>query len=331
MEKVYIIVLNYNNWKDTICCLESLLSLDYNNFQIILVDNFSTDNSVEKILSWANNEITVELSDFYLNKIKKFSIDKTLEIIDLNNFKFSNSKILLLKNNENNGYAAGNNIGINYAKFCNDFEYLWILNNDVFVENTSLSFLVEKSKKNKDTLLGNKIFFFYEPNVLQTIGIGYHNYLMAFSWLVTNTYGSFKTIFLNILKSFFCFKFVYGASVFFSKELISKLNYKFTEDYFLYFEEQDTAIQLLNKGCNIDTCEEAVIYHKSGNTINSNRSNKKSTFVDYYFNRNKILFTQKYFPKVLFVVKIFVFITAIRRCVQGYKNNAIQILKVIGF
>jgi GT2 family glycosyltransferase len=39
--KVYIILLNYNGWADTIECLESVLRNDYPNYQVIVVDNNS--------------------------------------------------------------------------------------------------------------------------------------------------------------------------------------------------------------------------------------------------------------------------------------------------
>ncbi len=47
--KVAIIILNYNNWQDTIECLESVLRNDYPNYQVIVVDNGSQDNSMKYI------------------------------------------------------------------------------------------------------------------------------------------------------------------------------------------------------------------------------------------------------------------------------------------
>ena len=42
--RVSIIILNWNGWKDTIECLESLYAIDYQNFDIILIDNHSQDS-----------------------------------------------------------------------------------------------------------------------------------------------------------------------------------------------------------------------------------------------------------------------------------------------
>lgn len=56
ISKTYIIVLNWNNYKDTIECFESLLKLNYDEFQIILCDNNSQDESIKHITNWAEEE-----------------------------------------------------------------------------------------------------------------------------------------------------------------------------------------------------------------------------------------------------------------------------------
>ena len=57
--KVYIIVLNWNNWRDTLECLESLYRLEYPNFEIVVCDNGSTDGSVAQFERWASGELDV--------------------------------------------------------------------------------------------------------------------------------------------------------------------------------------------------------------------------------------------------------------------------------
>ena len=53
---VSIIMLNWNGWQDTIECLESVLKLEYSNFNVILIDNDSSDDSIIQIKNWANGQ-----------------------------------------------------------------------------------------------------------------------------------------------------------------------------------------------------------------------------------------------------------------------------------
>jgi len=59
--KVAIIILNWNGWKDTIECLESVFRNLYLNYQVVVLDNGSTDDSVEKIKAWAEGKQEVEV------------------------------------------------------------------------------------------------------------------------------------------------------------------------------------------------------------------------------------------------------------------------------
>ena len=47
--KVAIIILNWNGWKDTIECLESVYQINYKDYDVVLVDNNSSDESIKKI------------------------------------------------------------------------------------------------------------------------------------------------------------------------------------------------------------------------------------------------------------------------------------------
>jgi len=53
--KVATIILNWNGWPDTIECLESVERLTYPNYEVVLVDNGSVDDSVARIREWVMN------------------------------------------------------------------------------------------------------------------------------------------------------------------------------------------------------------------------------------------------------------------------------------
>ncbi len=100
---VSIVILNYNGKKFLKNCLLSVSKTDYKNFEVIVVDNGSTDGSDELAL----NELGL------LN-------------------------IRLVKNCKNLGFAEGNNVGVRYSKG----EYIVFLNNDTEIDPNWLKNLI---------------------------------------------------------------------------------------------------------------------------------------------------------------------------------------------
>ena len=62
--RVSVIILNWNGWEDTIECLESFYQINYPNYDLILVDNDSMDDSIPKIRDYCEGNIEPE-SKFY--------------------------------------------------------------------------------------------------------------------------------------------------------------------------------------------------------------------------------------------------------------------------
>ena len=63
---VYIVILNWNGWKDTIECLESVFKQSYRNYFIFVLDNHSADQSFNRIADWLNGS-----SDFKIDAIQE--------------------------------------------------------------------------------------------------------------------------------------------------------------------------------------------------------------------------------------------------------------------
>ena len=59
--KVAIIIVNWNGWQDTIECLGSLEKVTYPNFSVYVVDNGSTDESIEKLDAYQLSAISYKL------------------------------------------------------------------------------------------------------------------------------------------------------------------------------------------------------------------------------------------------------------------------------
>lgn len=112
--RVSCIILNWNGWAHTVECLTALIESSYQRMTLIVVDNGSTDNSVEQIRAAFPN-------------------------------------VLVLESGKNLGFAGGNNLGIRHA-LAHGADYVWLLNNDTKPDPHALSALVAKALT--DTKIG---------------------------------------------------------------------------------------------------------------------------------------------------------------------------------
>lgn len=110
MKRVSIILINYNSWKDTIECINSINESTYKLYNIIVVDNCSTDDSCEKIESYLNGSRYEINNNYYKNNLK-FSICEYLNGEFLKTFEEeTKNSIVFIKNKKNDGFSKGNNI-----------------------------------------------------------------------------------------------------------------------------------------------------------------------------------------------------------------------------
>lgn len=114
-EKTVVVVLNYNGEKCLSKTLRSLKELSYQNKEVVVIDNASTDQSFEQ----AQEEFP---------------------------------EYTYRRNEKNGGFAYGMNTGIRYA-LEQKAQYVWLFNYDALTEKETLTRLVEISKKNEDRIL----------------------------------------------------------------------------------------------------------------------------------------------------------------------------------
>ena len=132
IKKVFIILLNWNNWHETQECLKSLEKVDYDNFEIIIVDNGSQGEEHEKIES-AHTIYNIQYTIY---------------------------------NKDNEGFAGGNNVGIKYA-LEHGADYVFLLNNDATVAPDFLAELVKIGESDKSFgILGSRIYKYSSDDVV---------------------------------------------------------------------------------------------------------------------------------------------------------------------
>ena len=157
---VYILVLNWNNWRDTNECLASLQNLTYDDWRVLVLDNGSTDDSVRRIRQ-----------------------------------RFPETEVTELAGNL--GFAKGNNAGIR-AALDRGAGYVWLLNNDTKVDAQALSAMVDVAESDLEIgAVGSTIYSMAEPARLQAWGGGRINFWLGRSTHFVNAVQDDKIHFLT--------------------------------------------------------------------------------------------------------------------------------------
>ncbi len=130
---VISVILNTNRRDDTLECLASLVASDYGHHKAIVLDNASTDGSVEAIRSRFPQVEIVRLTD-------------------------------------NLGYAGNNNVGIAHA-MAQGADWVFVLNEDTVLAPDCLRRLVETGEGDpRIGVVGPMVYHHDEPDVIQSAG-----------------------------------------------------------------------------------------------------------------------------------------------------------------
>lgn len=279
--KVAIIILNWNGWKDTIECLESVYQINYSDYDIVLVDNNSTDESIKKIKSYADGKLEVESKFFNYNPNNK---PIEISIFDEKPIPKTNKQTILIENKINYGFAEGNNIGINFALNYLKSDYILLLNNDTVVDKDFLKYLIDEGEKDeKIGLLGPKMYNYDYPNKIWCAGskINWKFARGVHIGINEEDNGQYdKKIYVD---------YINGSAILIKKEVIKNIGL-LDKQFFLYFEESDLAIRASKRGYKSLYVPYAKIWHK----ISKSGGGIKSEIGLYYITRNRWLFMKKW-------------------------------------
>jgi hypothetical protein len=297
---VSVIILNWNGWQDTIECLESIYQMDYPNFNVIVIDNGSEDESIEKIKEYYKI-ITKIKSKFF-----EYKDNKTIEIKYINeNFVFKHEScehiklldrgLILIENNKNYGYAEGNNIGINFAIKYLEPKYILLLNNDTVVHTKFLKNLVDVAIYNKHVgVLGPSIYLYDDENQIQSFGakINWNKGNVTFIKNPKLKNKEYDTIQVD---------YVEGCALLINKEVIERVGY-LNSKYFCYWEEADFCVRASKANYNILCVPQAKIWHKHSKSVE-----KIGGFYSYYMTRNMFWFMKTHANRIQYIIFLLYF------------------------
>ncbi len=254
---VFIIILQYGNSQDTIQCLNSVKELSYSNFRTIVVDNASSTIDQDSIREYAKSQLR-EIQPGWSEAISQGQ-PKNL------------SRISLIFNPQNLGYAEGNNVGIKYA-LSEGADYVFILNNDTTIEPDTLDKMVSAAEA--DPMVGALGPAIKEPD--RTVYYG------KTSWLKPEFQHSTNPPPKKYLGPK---DYLIGTGMLLKRELLEKIE-GFDAIYFLYFEDADFSIRAQQTGYKLKVVPETVIHHQ----VSASTKQLGSPLILRYHMRNALIF-----------------------------------------
>ncbi len=334
-DKVYIVLLNWNTWYHTLECLESLFKSDFPEWQIVVCDNASTDQSIEKIKAWADGNLDV-LTKPHTSILplvsppiaKPIPYRESPHLEQQESTPLKNCPLVLLQTPQNLGFAGGNNVALQYILQQEDCGYVWLLNNDTVVQPDTLSQMVKKIQTDAQYgLCGSTVAYYHDPSKIQARGGNAYT-----PWIGRTKHVGFLDPVsqaadeAEIEAQMDC---VLGASMLVTHSFINEIGLM-GDRYFLYFEELDWALRAKER-YRLAYASQSIVYHKEGGTIgggNRDRSQKSYT-ADFFELRNRLLITRIYFPFALPTVCLGLFVTLFNRIRRRQWNRIGMIFKVV--
>ncbi|SFR34493.1 glycosyltransferase family 2 protein [Halorubrum sodomense] len=273
---VSVIVLNWNNYQDTTKCLESLSNAEYPNLRVTVVDNGSTDQSgkmLKKEHTWCS----------------------------------------YIFNDENLGFAAGTNVGIQNA-LADGAEYILLLNNDTIVRPDFLPPLVRSAEARENPLAVSGHIFDPEGSYWYCGGETIPQLAKAKKWDCDEVSKSEEYV----------TEYVTGAMVLLPKDTIKNLDL-LNEDYYFGMEDLEMSYNILKSGGSIVVNPNSEIIHKE-----SSSSGNQSPFTYYNATKNRIHFGLKNLPptrQAIFFV--YFIITRIVRIIQWLAQGRYDLIQAV--
>lgn len=255
---VAVVIVTWNNSKDIKECLQSVLDQDYPSYKVVLVDNNSSDNTAEIVMSQFP-EVTV------------------------------------LAQTQNLFFAGGNNVGINYAIKTFDTAYVATLNPDTVVRHNWISAQIEVMEADTQIgVVGPKVLFApgFGPDekksnpenmLINTVGILPGGFLFPYD----RGYGEVDKGQYDKSEEVYALS---GVSLMARTSVLAKVG-TFFAPMQMYLEDVDLCLRIKKAGWKIIYTPTTVVYHK--HMQSTKQGNKGSYF--YWSRRNYLLLVWRHY------------------------------------
>lgn len=307
-----VVVVTFNSADVITGCLESLFASEGADLRVVVVDNASTDDTVDRIRDWAAGRADAGLQD----SVVPFELSPVPKPVPLREDGTDIAPLAILRSAFNTGFAGGVNQGLERVMAQPDVDRVWILNPDCIVApGTARLFAEHPAPTSGFAMMGGRIVYAQPPYRIQIDGGTINWYTGA-----TGNIGKDRIDADTPPPSPGTVDFVSGASLVVSREFVERVG-PMNEAYFLYYEEVDWAMQ--RGELPLLYCDGAKVYHHAGSSIGSPTREKMASPLSLYFKiRGRQLFLRRHAARSVPIAYLYGLAKAGHTLLKGYPRQA---------
>ncbi len=320
--RVHVVLLNWNNSPDTLECMESVLRIDYSNYQIVVCDNASSDESVDRLRAWAAGANLAPAIAEPLRHIMETPRTDPAPFVEIDQelaerggtAEARAARVLLIRNAENYGFAGGNNVAMRYAIAAGHADsdtgaYVCLLNNDTVVTRDWMSLMMAEIEADPTVgAAGATLYEYYAPDLVESAGGG-----VVHSWQgmprANSAHRQRRGTPAAVPSRL---DFLTGACMLMRTSTLEAVGL-IDERYFIYCEDIDLSLRIRKAGFRLALAAGAEMWHKNGGIMGTMTARR-----DYYMARNSLLLVHKLYPAMVPAALVFSFYRcALPKIVRG--------------
>jgi GT2 family glycosyltransferase len=290
---IAIVLVNWNGWKDTVECLESLTRSPYERWFVICVDNGSADGSVDRIEGYCTGTLPVESRFFeYSAHSKPILFERCASADARTRAKggpaIPDRSVVVIENRDNLGFAKANNQGTQFALDARSPEFCLFLNNDTVIDPDLLDEFVAAAARHPEAAFFGPKTYYYDHD-------GRNDVINFAGGSLDMVRGQTRHIGQNEVDRGQYDEereadWVEGSCLLARSEVLERIGL-LDPSYFAYFEENDLILRGRRAGWRAVYVPGARLWHKVS------ASSKRSPTKLYYLTRNQLWFVRRYATK----------------------------------
>jgi GT2 family glycosyltransferase len=330
-EKIAIVLVNWNGWRDVADCLDSVLASDPLSFHLYVVDNDSADSSVEQLRAWCDSPVSMPDAR-PLPGVSRYTdtcagqpvlcrlIDDGCDVPALP----EGCRVSIIRSGGNLGFAGGNNVGLRLA-LSEGCDWFWLLNTDTAIRHDALSCLLARAQRGTDIgITGSTLVFYGDPECVQAVGGALDESRVKPSHIGEGL--RLKDVPRDPSELEAKMAYIVGASMLVPRAFLEQVGLM-QDDYFLYYEELDWAMRARGR-FKLAWAPDSIVWHKVGGS-STKREESVSLFSLGLMCRNRIKFAARFLPQGVGAVKRGLCQLALFYCKRGRFREARVVVQAL--